>query len=337
MSSMTAGWFSRPSLRFLVLMALCLEIRIGLAEADTAPRPIAYAIAIHGGAGSGAEDETLCQQRRRALERALTVGVDQLKQGRTSLDAVEAVIRLLEDAPQFNAGKGAVFNAAGIHELDASIMDGRNRGCGAVGGVRTVRNPISLARRVMTGTRHVLLISEGAERFAKELEDDAAIDLVENHYFSTPLQRQRLRRAQAAETADQTGTVGCVALDRHGNLAAGTSTGGLTNKRFGRIGDSPIIGAGTYADNETCAVSATGIGEDFIRHGAAFDVSARMQYRGQTVQQAVRAVLEHPKHRVRGGLIAVSAQGEIAIHFNTPAMVRAAADSSGRWEVAVGP
>src|SRR5690606_26487929 len=200
----------------------------------------------------------------------------------------------LEDSESFNAGKGAVFNAAGGHELDATIMDGRDRSTGAVGGVTTVKNPISLARRVMTDTRHVLLVSAGADRFADEYADDPQIERVPNAYFSTEHRRQELERAQQKERLDadeSMGTVGCVALDRQGNLAAATSTGGLTNKKFGRLGDSPIAGAGTYADNATCGVSCTGVGEDFIRNAVAYDVSARMAYRGDSLEQAVKDIL----------------------------------------------
>jgi beta-aspartyl-peptidase (threonine type) len=224
-----------------------------------------FAIAIHGGAGRSPSefDEASNEKRRASLKVALDRGVAILKGGGTSLEAVEAVIRSLEDDPQFNAGKGAVFNAEGSHELDASIMDGKTLQCGAVAGVSHVKNPISLARLVMTETRHVLLAGPGAESFAKE----QGVDWVEPSYFDTPHEKQAWERYQkrlnrkAGENRSQQkregaiGTVGCVALDQYGNLAAGTSTGGMTNKKYGRVGDSPIVGAGTYADNQTCAVS----------------------------------------------------------------------------------
>lgn len=298
-----------------------------------------FALAIHGGAGSAPETNAAAKARRDTLNQALSTGQTMLRDGRSSLDVVEAIVRLLEDAPHFNAGKGAVFNAAGTHELDATIMDGRDRSAGAVGGVTIVRNPISLARRVMTDTRHVLLAAAGADQFARLYDDDPMIELVDNDYYSTEYQRSKLERVQQQEQqkdADSIGTVGCVALDSHGNLAAATSTGGLTNKKFGRLGDSPIPGAGTYADNATCAVSCTGIGEDFIRSAVAYDISARMAYRGDSLEVAIREILAGKQHRVRGGIIAVSHNGQIVMEFNTTAMARAAADSNGRYDIQTG-
>jgi beta-aspartyl-peptidase (threonine type) len=298
-----------------------------------------YALAIHGGAGKVPSAEEWRTARTETLQQALKSGSEMLKEGAASLDVVETVIRVLEDSPYFNAGKGAVFNQAGGHELDASIMDGRTRGCGGVGGVRTIRHPISLARLVMTETRHVLLVTDGAEKFADEMEAKHHLERVDNTYFSTDHRRRELLRMQsqtAADGLDSKGTVGCVALDRHGNLAAGTSTGGLTNKRFGRIGDSPIVAAGTFADNATCAVSCTGVGEDFIRNAVAYDVSARMAYRGDSLGVAVEAILHDADHKVRGGIIAVGRNGDITMQFNTEGMARAAADSQGRFEVHAG-
>ena len=326
--------FSRLPLVFRVFV-ICLFLSAfgGICEAQSAKK---YAIVIHGGAGGVPKTQERIDERIAVLEAALTKGESMLRDGQSSLDTVEAVVRILEDSPSFNAGKGAVFNAAGTHELDATIMDGSTRNTGAVGGVTTVKNPISLARRVMTDTRHVLLATDGADVFADNYKDDPAIERVPNEYFSTDYRRQQLRDAQQkAKRAneDKMGTVGCVALDIHGNLAAATSTGGLTNKQFGRLGDSPIAGAGTYADNATCGVSCTGIGEDFIRNVVAYDVSARMAYRNDTLQQAVDAILSSKKHQVRGGIIAVSHEGDIVMEFNTTGMSRAAADSSGRHEV----
>lgn len=295
-----------------------------------------YAIVIHGGAG---RETSSGEARKKVLEHALTTGKTMLKEDRSSLDTVEAVVRILEDSPQFNAGKGAVFNAAETHELDATIMDGRDRSTGAVGGVTTVKNPISLARRVMTDTRHVLLANAGADKFADNYADDPQIERVPNSYFSTDHRRQQMRRIQKErqqQEKDSMGTVGCVALDSQGNIAAATSTGGLSNKQFGRLGDSPIAGAGTFADNKTCGVSCTGIGEDFIRNAVAYDVSARMAYRGDTVAKAVDDILSNKVRRVRGGIIAISHKGEIVMQFNTEGMSRAAANSDGRHEVHVG-
>ena len=297
-----------------------------------------FAIVIHGGAGRISSDPDRRKERKRVLKHALTTGQQMLQNRRSSLDTVEAVVRILEDSPMFNAGKGAVFNAAGTHELDATIMDGRDRSTGAVGGVTTVRNPVSLARRVMADTRHVLLVSAGADQFAQNYSDDAMIERVPNSYFSTDYRRASLLRIQQQEKqreADSMGTVGCVALDLRGNLAAATSTGGLTNKKFGRIGDSPIAGAGTYADNKTCGVSCTGIGEDFIRNAVAYDVAARMAYKGISAKDAVDHILSGEQHQVRGGIIAISHDGQIVMGFNTPGMSRAAADSQGRFEVHV--
>jgi beta-aspartyl-peptidase (threonine type) len=326
------------NVRFLCALSLIGFLALPAAS-HAQPGKIEYAIAIHGGAGD--DPAKLPPEERRAreqaLRKALEMGVKILREGGESLDAVEQVIRFLEDDPHFNAGRGAVFNADGGHELDASIMDGRNKACGAVAGVRTVKNPISLARLVMTKTRHVLLAADGADRFAKEM----GVEQVSQDYFSTPRQHANLEKAKREERekskADgHMGTVGCVALDRHGNLAAGTSTGGLTNKKFGRVGDSPIIGAGTYADNATCAVSCTGQGEHFIRHAIAHDISARMAYQGQTLEGAVSAVIDKTLKPLTGGLIAVDKNGAIALDFNTAGMARAAADSTGRFDVKLG-
>ena len=315
-------------------------------------KPNRYAIAIHGGAGSNPKifSDAQNDRRRTSMEKALQIGTDILKNGGTSLDAVEQVVRFLENDPQFNAGVGAVFNAAGSHELDASIMDGKNQACGAVAGVSTVENPISLARKVMTNTPHVLLAGAGAEAFDKEMK----VPLVKPSHFDTSATRKRWNKRQTqiknlkqigqletrkqVEPLDQVtgsyhGTVGCVALDVHGNLAAATSTGGLSGKKFGRVGDSPIVGAGTFANNETCAVSCTGKGEQYIRHAIAYDVAARIKYAGQTVDQAVKTILTKTLNHGDGGIIAVDKAGKITMQYNTGGMARAAADSNGRFEV----
>jgi beta-aspartyl-peptidase (threonine type) len=307
---------------------------------DSDNRAGIWAIALHGGAGT--EPDKMTAEQRAAMEaslaKALEIGSKILRDKGTGFDAIEKVIRHLEDDPQFNAGRGACFNHVGKHELDASLMDGRTKACGAVASVRTVRNPISLARLVMTKTRHVLLMGSGAEHFADEMK----VERVENSWFSTELQRAKWERALAREKAQQPslekkmGTVGCVALDLHGNLAAGTSTGGITNKRWGRVGDSPIIGAGTFADNATCAISCTGTGEEFIRHNVAHDISARMAYRGDSLATAVDHLLRKVLKPDDGGLIAISKTGEIVLDFTTDGMARAAADSSGKREVKLG-
>jgi len=302
-----------------------------------------FAIAIHGGAGQSPKDET-ARGVEASLAKVLDIGLEVLKKDGTSLDDVEQVIRYLEDDPLFNAGRGAVFNAAGQHELDASIMDGKTLGCGGIAAVKTVRHPISLARLVMEKTQHVLLTSDGAEKFADEM--GSAIERVENSWFSTEKKREELKRAQASERAKKQsradgevkhyGTVGCVALDVNGNLAAGTSTGGRTNKKYGRVGDSPIIGAGTYANNATCAVSGTGLGEQFIRHAVAFNISARMAYLKQSLGDAVNEVIHKTLDPDDGGVIALSSDGTIVMEFSTAGMARAAADSNGRRAIKIG-
>ena len=301
-----------------------------------------YAIAIHGGAG--VIEKTATPEERESylasLTKALREGHDRLARGDAALDVVEAVVRILEDDPNFNAGKGAVFTAEGTHELDASIMNGANLACGAVAGVQTVKNPISLARLVMEKSPHVMLAAEGAEQFASAMN----VERVDPSYFDTPrrlkgLEKWRQEQEEKAKEAQNPekprGTVGCVVLDRHGNLAAATSTGGMTGKRFGRVGDSPVIGAGTYASNETCAVSCTGTGEEFIRHAAAFQVSAIMRYTGASVERAAHTVIFERLKADDGGLIAVSRNGEIAMPYSTLGMFRGAADSTGRFEVKI--
>jgi beta-aspartyl-peptidase (threonine type) len=291
-----------------------------------------WSLAIHGGAGT--IPKTLPEERKqqylKSLAAALKVGQEMLQQGGTSLDAVEKVVRFLEDDPLFNAGKGAVYTHEGTHELDAAIMDGRNLSCGSVAVLKTVKNPIALARLVMEKSRHVFMMGEGAETFATEMK----VERVPNSYFDTEFRYQQWQEALKKDEADKD-TVGAVALDVHGNLAAATSSGGLTNKRFGRIGDVPIIGAGTYADNRTCAISATGIGEQFIRHTVAHDISALMAYKGLTLQQAAEQVIHQKLKPGDGGVIGVSRDGSIALVYNSEGMYRGAADSTGRFEVKI--
>lgn len=322
-------------MRCAVLLTALLSLPVMHAE-ENEPR---WALAVHGGAGSSPSrtDAERNIAKHDGLQRALLAGKEVLAKGGSSLDAVEAAVRILEDDPVFNAGRGAVLNSQGLAELDASIMDGRTRRCGAVASATRTRNPVTVARLVMENTRHVLLGGDGVDAFAIEM----GAERVERDYFVTDYQRARLERAKASTGARDAeedagfriGTVGCVALDQHGNLAAATSTGGLVNKLYGRIGDSPIVGAGTYADNRTCAISGTGIGEEFIRHAVAYDISARMRYAGQEVGEAVEAVLKETLQPNQGGIIAVDHQGTIVMDFNTSGMACAAADSSGRLEI----
>jgi beta-aspartyl-peptidase (threonine type) len=334
--------------RSIALLACTVVLAVltlaGVARAAGGEAP--YAIAIHAGAGtiSRADLEPEREQEiRAALASALRAGHRILAEGGSSLDAVTRTVQLLEDTPFFNAGRGAVFNAEGRHELDASIMDGSNLDAGAIAGVHQVRNPILLARRVMTDSKHVMLSGAGAETFAREqglaFEDDA--------YFHTDYRWQQLQDARAAESGDDAAllrtsdrwlsTVGAVALDRAGNLAAATSTGGMTNKRWGRIGDSPIIGAGTYADNRSCAVSATGHGEYFIRATVARDICARVQFTGVPLREAAEAVINGQLRAMGGdgGIIAIDRRGDIALTFNTPGMYRGRIDVDGDLYVGI--
>jgi beta-aspartyl-peptidase (threonine type) len=323
-----------------VVMLLCSQFVSPSVAEEPMPEKIEFAIAIHGGAGLKLEklSEEQKAERVAALTRILEAGRKILADGGTSLDAVEQTVRALEDEPLFNAGKGAVFNAAGGHELDASIMDGATRQCGGVAGVSTVKNPISLARLVMTETKHIILGFHGAEQFADELKDRPQIERVPNSYFSTEARRKSWeevveKERQKQKVAPGTGTVGCVCLDKHGNLAAGTSTGGLVNKRWGRIGDTPLNGAGNYADNKTCAFSGTGVGEHFIRSSAAFQTSALMEFKGLSLKEAVEYVVHKVIPADGGGVIAVDRAGNIVMDMNTEAMPRAAANSTGWSEV----
>lgn len=301
------------------------------------------AIAIHGGAG--VVDRARMTAEREALYRAgLAAALDEgyavLERGGSCLDATVEAVRLLENDPQFNAGCGAVLTHDGEAELDASIMDGSGPRAGAVAGIRHIKNPITLARLVMDKSPHVMLIGSGAEDFAREHQ----LEFVPNTYFRTIFREQELRRVQEAERNGArsgpgtiTGTVGAVALDRNGNLAAATSTGGMTNKRYGRVGDSPIIGAGTYANNESCAVSATGSGEYFIRAVVAHDIHALMQYKGLPLEAAAKDVVQVKLKRAggEGGIIAIDRNGRIVLEFNSEGMFRGARDSRGRREIGV--
>ncbi|MEM1044020.1 MAG: isoaspartyl peptidase/L-asparaginase [Bacteroidota bacterium] len=310
------------------------------------PPPVV--LAIHGGAGT-IERGSMTPEReaayRAALEAALRAGFEVIENGGSAVDAVAAAIPPMEDAPLFNAGRGAVFTSEGTVELDASIMDGATLGAGAVAGVTTLKNPVLAARLVMEQSPHVMLTGSGAEAFARQ----HGLEEVENAYFHTERRRAALRRVQERERSESgfrltdpeawqmTGTVGAVALDQAGHLAAATSTGGMTNKRFGRIGDSPVIAAGTYADDRTCAVSATGHGEYFIRLAVAHDISARMRYLGETVEQAATTVIHETLTDLggTGGVIALDAAGNVAMPFNTAGMYRGTIDAEGTVTVEI--
>jgi beta-aspartyl-peptidase (threonine type) len=301
-----------------------------------------FAIAIHGGAGTLSRHETSPEHESlylRGLDAALDAGFSLLEAGASSLDAVTAAVVLLEDNPLFNAGRGAVLNRDGVAELDASIMDGATLAAGSVCGLRHIRNPVTLARRVMEASPHVMLVGEGAEDFARS----QGVELVSNEYFRTPARQNQLHRLLQGQAerendlvAHSMGTVGAVAVDARGNVAAATSTGGMTAKRWGRVGDSPIIGAGTYASNAGCAVSATGHGEYFIRTVVAHDICAQMQYAGLPLAQAVQNTLARMKALGgNGGVIAVTPDGELVLDFNSEGMFRGARTSAGRREVAI--
>lgn len=383
-----AAWFNRPlqywarTGQSLSLIGRILLVWTGvwvtLAELQwlnvyANEQTVEYALAVHGGAGW--EPKKMTEEdravHRAALTRALDVGSRILRNGGSALDAVEQTIRVLEDEPLYNAGRGAVFNERGQHELDAAIMDGKKRTAGAVAAVTTVKNPVSLARLVMTETKHVLLMGAGAEQFADEMRLRPQIERVPNEYFSTDVRRQEWRAAvegekrqrpelekiegdnprnrsgqkstdkrpeeppgqsQRIQVRDASAycTVGCVARDTHGNLAAGTSTGGLTNKRWGRVGAVPITGAGTYADNRTCAVSGTGTGELFLLHCTAFQIHSQMQLVQRSLAESVRVMIDETMPEDSGGVIAIDRSGQIVMRCNTPGMARAAVNSSGK-------
>ncbi len=305
--------------------------------------PSRTALVIHGGAGTMSRKDLTPEREqaiRAAMDQALDAGNAVLKSGGSARDAVTAVIVILEDSPYFNAGKGAVFNHEGVNEMDASIMDGATLEAGAVAGVHTVKNPVLLARAVMEHSKHVMLIGDGAESFGKTVK---GIEFVDPKYFYTPERWKQLQDAKAEESAGATrapsahfGTVGAVALDSHGHLAAATSTGGMTNKKWGRVGDSPIIGAGTYAIAD-CAVSGTGWGEFFIRLNVASDICARVAYRGDSLAKAADDVVMQrvPALGGDGGAIAMDAHGNIAMPFNTEGMYRGWINTDGTRGTAI--
>lgn len=312
---------------------------------DAHTRPVA--IAIHGGAGTILKaNMTDAQEKayREKLREAVTHGYKLLKQGVSGEQAVVETIQILETSPLFNAGIGAVYTFDGEHELDASIMHGGTKNAGAVAGVKTIRSPIEAARAVMNNSAHVMLAGEGAQAFAQQ----QGLEMVDNHIFDTEFRKKALEKAKARMALSSTGyglqqgnerlgTVGAVVLDAQGNIVAGTSTGGMTAKRYGRIGDSPVIGAGTYADNDSCGVSATGHGEYFIRYNVAADICARMKYQGVPLVKAADTVINNVLANVGGdgGVIAIDAQGNIAMVFNTTGMYRASVDMNGELSVAI--
>ena len=336
-------------LLFILIFTQCDTAKINM-ESETNQK---FAIVIHGGAGTILKKNMTPEMEleyKRVLELAINTGYAILKNGGSSLDAVEKTINILEDSPLFNAGKGAVFTNQGKNELDASIMDGKTLKAGAIAGVTTVKNPINLARAVMEKSEHVMLSREGAEFFARQHN----IEIVNPAYFYVESRYQSLLRAQEKDKTtldhnDKTefydsnikdskfGTVGCVALDKKGNIAAGTSTGGMTNKKWGRIGDAPIIGAGTYANNATCGISATGWGEFFMRNVVAYDISAMMEYKGFPIEQAANEVIQKKLTKLGGdgGIIGLDKNGTIVMEFNTAGMYRASIDSNGKLTIGI--
>jgi beta-aspartyl-peptidase (threonine type) len=304
------------------------------------------ALVIHGGAGNIYKKnlpDSLEKEYRAKLREALLAGYEILDQGGSSLDAVKTTINIMEDSPLFNAGKGAVFTNAGTNEMDASIMDGRTLNAGAVAGVKHIKNPIDAAIEVMNNSAHVMMTGEGAEIFAKS----RGMELVDEKYFFTDKRYQQLQKARNREKQQgmgflkeahyKFGTVGAVALDKKGNIVAGTSTGGMTNKKYGRVGDAPIIGAGTYANNSTCGISATGHGEYFIRAVVAHDISALMEYKELSIQDAADKVIHEKLVKLggEGGVIGLDAKGNIMMSFNSNGMYRGYIKQDGRAQVKI--
>ena len=324
-----------PILGLLVILFTSCKAPADHASSSEVPYPDAfeYALVIHGGAGN-MNFQNLPEERqniyKNALDSALQLGLDVLNEGGASIDAVEVVIRYLEDNPLFNAGRGAVFTSEGKNELDASIMTGQDLNAGAVAGVTDIRHPISAARAVMEQSEYVMFAGKGASVFAEQM----GLEIVDPSWFFT---QKRFESYQRAIEKEKHGTVGCVALDKEGNLCAGTSTGGMTNKKYGRIGDSPIIGAGTYANNATCGVSATGHGEYFIRWTVAHQISVLMEYKGYDVETAAREVVEKQLVEVggSGGVVCLDKFGRPAMVTNTSGMFRAYGNSEGEHLVAI--
>ena len=316
----------------LLLMPMLLQLACSTPQQQESAE-MDWAIVVHGGAGSLVKDEAMKTQYESHLLEAIEIGGDMLRNGATALDVAESVVMYMEDCPLFNAGKGAVKTIDGTHELDAAIMDGSNLKAGAIAGVKDIKNPIQCARLVMDSTVHVFLIGQGASFFAQS----QGLEMVENHYFNTEQREQQLERIKnEEEKANPRGTVGCVVKDKQGNLAAATSTGGMSGKKWGRVGDVPVIGAGTYANNNTAAVSGTGHGEYWIRRVVAYDICALMEYRGMSLEEASQEVIFNkidPMGGGGGGIIAVDGAGNISMVFNTDLMHRAWAKSDGEYGV----
>jgi beta-aspartyl-peptidase (threonine type) len=317
-------------------------IAVALLAASHAMAESPVAIAIHGGAGTITPDRMTDEREqaiRAALEQSARAGHEALVAGKPALEAVVSAIRILEESPEFNAGRGAVLTNTGTVEMDASIMDGSNLEAGAVAAVKRIRHPIEAALKVMHESPHVMMIGEGAMRFA----EDHGLRFMDEAWFITDFRREQLEAIQADEQASVQlseswhSTVGAVALDAEGNLAAATSTGGMANKRWGRVGDSPIIGAGTYADNRACAVSATGHGEFFIRHVAAHSICSLVRLAGMTLEEAADTVVNETLRQAGadGGVIAIDPEGRISMPFNTPGMYRAAIDADGQLRIGI--
>lgn len=348
-------------LLFTILLAFGCKKEPGTSSEEVTPEKTSaritdstnFGIVIHGGAGTILREhmsDSMEAAYKAKLEEAIRVGHEILANGGTAVEAVQRTINVMEDSPLFNAGKGAVFTNEGRNEMDASIMEGETLNAGAVAGVTTVKNPINLAYEVMENSEHVMLAGEGAEEFAKSRN----LEIVDPSYFYTENRYKSLERIRESEKTEldhdnktafydpnikdsKFGTVGCAALDKHGNLAAGTSTGGMTNKKWNRIGDAPIIGAGTYANNNTCAVSSTGWGEFFIRGVVAYDISALMEYKGLSLQEAARIVIQEkiPALGGDGGIVAIDHEGNVAMEFNTAGMYRATMNSKGELEIGI--
>lgn len=327
--------------KIINLLLVSILVLVSNSSINAQQKP-GYVIVIHGGAGSITRKNLSVESEkahREKLDEALTAGENILKAGGKGIDVVIKVIQMLEESPLFNAGKGAVFNHEGIIELDASIMEGQTLKAGAVCGITDVKSPIELAYRVMTHSNHVMLSGKGASEFAKK----EGLEMVDNKYFHTKDQWENLQKAlenekkKEQDQKEKHGTVGCVVLDKYGNLAAGTSTGGMTNKRYGRVGDSPIIGAGTYANNATCAVSCTGHGEYFIRYVVAYSVSAMMEFKSISLKEATDYIINKKLVEAggTGGLIAVDKDGNIAFPFNTEGMYRAYLKAGGERVIGV--
>lgn len=318
----------RNSILFAILILFISGCVKEIKNNDTDIKKIEFGLVIHGGAGNiykGRYTKAEEQQYKEKLAEALNVGYDILEQNGTAVDAVESVIRVLEDSPLFNSGKGAVFNNEGNVELDASIMNGKDLNAGGVASLKHIKNPITLARFVMEHSPHVLMFGDGAEKFA----DEFGLKKVDNSYFKTEKRIEEFNKSKKQVLVDKNsnekfGTVGCAALDKNGNLAAGTSTGGMMGKKYGRVGDSPIIGAGTYANNKTCALSATGHGEFFIRNVVTHDISTLMEYKKMKLDDAAELVINKKlvSQQAQGGVIGIDKYGNITMKFNTKGMFR---------------